>query len=129
MKSLKIRKSILIGSLAFGTLGLLAPTLSLADGKGASKLLAEPSDSKILAQASVTSQTHMACCTDRYVKVADTSAKGMNAGATKAVPAHPCAYCQTKIVSVGAGKAKADKVTHSCGSNASTSATCCVATK
>jgi hypothetical protein len=129
MKSLNIRKSILIGALAFGTLGLLAPTLSLADGKGASKLLPEPSASKVQTPAPATAQTHMACCTDHYVKVADTSAKGMNAGATKTVPAHPCPYCQTKIASVGAGKAKTDKVTHSCGSSASTTASCCVAAR
>ena len=125
MKSPKLMKSILAGSLVLGTLGLMAPSLSLADGKGASKLIS-PAPA---IQVSAPKATHMACCADRYVQVVDTSAKGMNAGATKAVATHPCPSCQTKIVSTGAGKAKTDTVVHTCGNSASTSSSCCVATK
>jgi hypothetical protein len=125
MKTFKLNKPILVGCLILGMVGLLAPTLSSAEGKGASKLMSPTPTAQV--QAAKT--THMACCADAYVKVADTSAKGMNAGATKAVPTHMCPSCQTKIVSVGTGKAKTDSVIHSCGNNAVASTSCCSTTK
>ena len=130
MKSINIRNSILVGCFAIGALGLLTPTLSRADGKGASKLLPSATTSKTQVQAASRNNSHMSCCTDRYVVVVDQSAKGMRAGSTKMVPTHACTSCQTKITSVGVGKAKTDNVSHSCGSNATAAAaSCCVATK
>jgi hypothetical protein len=129
MKSINIRNSILVGCFAIGTLGLLTPTLSLADGKGASKLLPSATTSKTQVQAASRNYSHMSCCTDRYTQAMDQSAKGMRAGSTKMVPNHGCTSCETKITSVGVGKAKTDTVTHSCGNNATAATSCCVATK
>jgi hypothetical protein len=130
MKSINIHKSIFLGCLALGTLGLLTPTLSFADGKGASKLMPSATTSQTQLQAASRNVSHMSCCTDRYTQAVDQSAKGMRAGSTKMVPTHACTSCQTKITSVGVGKAKTDNVSHSCGSNATAAAaSCCVATK
>jgi hypothetical protein len=129
MKSINIRKSIFLGCLAIGALGLLTPSLSLADGKGASKLMFSATTSQTQVQAASRNDSHMSCCSDRYVAVADQSAKGMRVGSTKMVPNHACSSCQTKITSVGVGKAKTDKVTHSCDNNATAAGSCCVATK
>ena len=125
MKTLKLNKPILVASLVLGTFGLVAPTLSSAEGKGASKLMSATPP----AQVQPAKTAHMACCAETYVKTADTSAKGMNTGATKVVPTHMCPSCQTKIVSVGTGKAKTDSVIHTCGNNAGASTSCCSTTK
>jgi len=125
MKTFKLYQSILVGSLALGTFGLVAPTLTMADGKGASKLMFATET----VQSPAAKSAHMACCADRYAQVVDVSAKGMNAGTTKAVASHLCPSCSTKIVSSGAGKAKTDAVIHSCGSNTSPNGSCCVASK
>jgi hypothetical protein len=128
MKTLKnVRNSIFLGCLALGTLGLLTPGLTLAEGKGASKLMFAASAS----QTQVQPASSMPCsrCTDGYTKVGDTSAKGMKAGTMKNIPVHLCASCQTKIVSVGSGKAKTDKAVHTCGNPTIAQASCCMAAK
>ena len=130
MKSINIRKSIFLGCLAIGALGLLTPTLSMADGKGASKLMFSATTSQNQVQAASRNDSHMSCCAERYAAVMDQSAKGMRAGSTKMVPTHGCTSCQTKITSVGVGKAKTDNVIHSCDNKGTAAASsCCVATK
>jgi hypothetical protein len=131
MKTLKnFRNSLFLGCLALGTLGLLTPGLTLAEGKGASKLMSAASTSQTQAQAASTNPSPMCSrCTDGYSKVADTSAKGMNAGTMRNVAVHLCASCQTRIVSVGAGKTKTDKAVHSCGNTATAQASCCMAAR
>src|SRR6476660_4776093 len=101
MKSINIRKSIFLGCLAIGALGLLTPTLSMADGKGASKLMFSATTAQNRVQAASRNDSHMSCCAELYAAVMDQSAKGMRAGSTKMVPNHACASCQTKITSVG----------------------------
>lgn len=131
MKSLKtLRNSLFVGCLALGAFGVLAPSLTLAEGKGASKLMFANSTSQEQSQAIPANHVQMSCtrCTDGYAKVTDSSAKGMRAAALRMVSVHMCPACQTKIASVGAGKAKADKVTHSCGAGSS-EASCCMAAK
>jgi len=115
------------GLLALGTVGLLAPSLTLAEGKGASRLMFTPPATR---ETSAAPAKPMACpaCTDTYRQVRDVAAKGMQANSMKSVATHGCASCQTKIVSVGAGKAKTDTVAHSCG-NGTPQASCCVAAK
>ena len=125
MKSINIRNSILVGCLAIGALGLLTPSLSFADGKGASKLMSSVTTSQTQVQAAARNNSHMSCCSDRYAAVVDQSAKGMRAGSTKMVPSHACSSCETKITAVGVGKAKTDSVIHSCGNNASGTTSCC----
>ncbi len=126
MKTLKnIPHSLFLTGVAISALALFAPNLTWADGKGASKLmfLAQPQTQAQSAPA----KAAMSCpqCADVYTKVADISAKGMRSGPMKTVAAHMCPACSTKIASVGAGKAKTDKVVHSCGTETS----CCVAMK
>jgi hypothetical protein len=130
MKTLKnFRNPLFLGCLALGALGLLAPTLTLAEGKGASKLMSPSSISQVRPQTAPSKISQMPCvrCTDGYTKVVDKSAKGMRADTMRTVAVHLCPSCQTKIVSVGAGKAKTDKVAHSCGTTAE--ASCCMAAK
>ena len=127
MKTLKTLPRLLFATcVTIATLGLLAPGLSLADGKGASKLMfgAQP---QAQVQPAASGKATMSCprCTDGYKKVADTSIKGLRAESMRTVAAHMCPSCSTKITSVGAGKAKTDKVSHSCGMGTS----CCVAAK
>ena|SRR5579864_7892054 len=132
MKTLKnVRNSIFLGCLALGTLGLLTPGLTLAEGKGASKLMSSASTSQTQVQAAPANLSQMSCtrCTDGYTKITDTSAKGMNAGTMRNIPVHLCASCQTRIVSVGAGKTKTDKAVHACGNTATAQASCCMAAR
>jgi hypothetical protein len=127
MKSLKtLRNSLFLGCIALGTAGLLTPSQTLAEGKGASKLMFIASE-----QAAPSKLSQMSCprCTDGYTKVANTSAKGLRAEPMRTVAVHMCSSCETKIVSVGAGKAKTDKVTHSCGNNGAVEASCCMAAR
>jgi hypothetical protein len=123
-----IRNSIFLGGLALGTLFVLAPSLALAEGKGASKLMLNASSSQSQSQTVAAKPSAMLCglCTDGYTKVPDTSAKGMRAGSLKTVAVHMCPACQTRIVSVGTGKTRTDKVAHTCGNDRTAEATCCV---
>jgi hypothetical protein len=127
MKTLKtLPRALFVTGLTIATLGLLAPALSMADGKGALKLMFGPQPQAQVQPASSGKAT-MSCprCTDGYKKVADTSVRGLRADSTRTAAAHMCPACSTKITSVGAGKAKTDKVSHSCGMETS----CCVAAK
>ena|SRR5579872_466146 len=131
MKSLKnLRNSLFIGCLALGALGVLAPSPISAQGKGASKLMFASSASQEQSPAIPANRAQMSCtrCTDGYAKAADTSAKGMRAAPMRLVAVHMCPVCQTKITSVGAGKAKTDKVSHTCGAG-SVEASCCMTAK
>ena len=131
MKALNhLRNSVVLGCLTLGIAGVLAPNLTLAEGKGAAKLMFPASTSSTQAQASAENRGLMSCtrCTDGYAKVIDASAKGMRAGSVTRVAVHMCPACETKIASVGAGKAKVDKVTHSCGTSAA-EVSCCMASK
>src|SRR5690242_20754755 len=124
MKSLtNLRNSLFLGCLALGTLGLLAPSLTLAEGKGASKLMFAPATNQSNMVASSSAHKGCARCTDGYTRVADTAPKGIRAEQMRTIALHMCSSCQTKISTVGTGKAKTDKVVHSCGSG---EASCCV---
>ena len=131
MKSInKLPHSIFLGCIVLGTFGVLSPSLTLADGKGSSKLLfPEAAPAKV--QSVPAKASAMACprCLDVYTKVVDTSVKGMRAERLRMVPAHACPSCQTKITSIGVGKAKTDKVAHTCGTTAGAQASCCMAAK
>ena len=121
----KLSRSVFVASLAVAALGLLSPNLTLADGKGASKLLFSPSSAAPTVSVKAPAKT-CPMCVDAYKQAADTEAKGMRAGSVKAVAFHMCPACSTTVTAVGSGKAKTDKVTHSCGTAQSS---CCLATK
>jgi len=130
MKTLNyVRNSVVLGCLTLGVAGVLAPNLTLAEGKGAAKLMFPASASSPQTQATTANRGMMSCtrCTDGYAKAIDASAKGMRTGSVSKVAVHMCPACETKIAAVGAGKAKVDKVTHSCGTSAE--ASCCMASK
>jgi hypothetical protein len=130
MKSLlNLRNSIVIGSLTFAVVGILSPTLGLAEGKGASKLMFVPPTTQSAATSSKLAQDSCSRCMDRFTTVANDSRKGIRAEATRVVPVHRCPVCVTKITSVGAGKSKVDQVSHTCGNNASSGSSCCMAAK
>jgi hypothetical protein len=61
-------------------------------------------------------------CTDELVSVVDKGTKGPNHLVTK-VFRHNCAVCDTRIVTMGDGKAKKDVAIHSC--NAEVKPVCC----
>ena len=130
MKSFKnLRNSLFLGCLALGTVGLLAPGLTLAEGKGASKLMFPPASPAQAATVSAPAKMSCAQCTDAYARVMDENAKGMRAGSMRMAAVHGCPACQTKIMSVGTGKAKTDKVVHSCGQSSPSQSSCCMAAK
>jgi len=118
------RHFILLGCVAIGAVGLAAPGLALAEGKGASKLMfAAAKIDRAPQNAALAKATGMSCprCTDGYIGVADKSSKGMHHDSVKLVTVHLCSACETKITVVG--------VSHSCGMNGSAGAPCCVASK
>jgi hypothetical protein len=129
MKVIKMKStlphSLFLTGVAIGALTFLAPNLTWADGKGASTLMFRAQPQTQVQSAPAKAEMSCPSCADVYTKVADTSAKGMRSGSLKTVAAHMCPACSTKITAVGAGKAKTDKVVHSCGMETS----CCVATK
>lgn len=126
MKSfIKSPRSLFVASLALAAIGLLSPNLTLAEGKGASKLMFPASSPAPAVSVKAPAKT-CPMCVDAYRQAADTEAKGMRAGSLKAVAFHMCPSCSTTITAVGSGKAKTDKVTHSCGT---TQSSCCLATK
>jgi hypothetical protein len=124
MKLLKyLPRSLFLASAAIGVCGLLVPNLTRAEGKGASRLMFNAPQST---PASATATPKMCPrCDDRFTKVVDHSLKGMRADQLKTVAVHGCPACSTTIAPVGAGKAKADKVSHSCASQGS----CCMASR
>jgi hypothetical protein len=130
--SILFGRPVLAASLAVGVLSLLAPNATLADGKGASLLMpVKTAGTVIQTPASASRQTAMSCprCKDGFATVAETNPKGMRLASVKTVPVHLCSSCSTKIASVGAGKAKTDKVTHTCGDSATSQGSCCMASK
>ena len=132
MKALdNIRNTFLVSCLALGAFAVLTPDLALAAGKGASKLMFNSSDSQgqVYTASAKVATTSCARCVEGSKQVADTSAKGMRAGSQKTVPVHMCPSCQTRILSTGSGKAKTDKVVHSCGNDSSSAASCCMAAR
>jgi hypothetical protein len=132
MKSLlNLRNSIVIGSLTFAVVGILSPTLGLAEGKGASKLMFVAPATQSAAASSNLAQGNCTRCTDGFARVPNDSRKGIRAEATRVVAVHRCPVCVTKITSVGAGKAKTDQVSHTCGNINSgiSGSSCCMMAK
>src|SRR5689334_10810699 len=72
--------------------------------------------------AAVTAAHKCANCTDTLVTAVDKGTKGPNHLVTK-VFRHNCPACDTKIATVGTGKAAKDVATHSC--NAEPRPLCC----
>ena len=124
MKTIMTR-SLFFASVAIATLAVSAPNVSLADGKGASKLMFGPANTLATAGAPINPTMSCPRCKDAYTRVMETSSKGARSEASRTVATHMCPTCSTKITSSGAGKAKTDTVVHSCGMATS----CCVATK
>lgn len=130
--SIIFSRSILASFVAVGVLSFLASTDAFADGKGASFLMpAKTPGTVIQAQTATGHQPAMSCprCKDGFVAVQETNPKGMRMASVKSVPTHLCPACSTKIASVGSGKAKTDKVTHTCGNSANSEASCCMAAR
>ena len=127
-----LRRSVLAAVLTAGALTFLAPGSIFADSHGATQLLAAkaqlaPRSTAI--PASTQSMASCARCKDSSVTVTEKNFKGSQLNSTKTAAAHLCPVCETKIVSEGAGKAKADKVVHTCGNSAGSAAACCMAAK
>ena len=73
----------------------------------------------------------MSCpkCKDRLVTIVEPAAKTGAKPESRVVARHECPGCQRKIVTEGHGKAKTDKVVHTCKNCGSDDAFCCVAKK
>ena len=130
--SIIFRCSVLASCLALGTLGLPAPGAALAEGKGASLLMAGTTVGTAgQPQNSTSRESAMSCarCKDGLTSTLERTHKGMNAASVRTIPVHLCPACVTKIASVGSGKAKTDKATHTCGDTTSSSASCCMTAK
>lgn len=123
-----LRRTLVIASLAAGTFGILLPSATLADGKGASKLMKSDTVSATN-QAVAGKPAAMTCpyCKDVFVTVPERSSKGGQLASMHSVAKHLCPACSTKITTVGVGKAKTDRVDHTCGDSAGSKSSCCTA--
>lgn len=68
----------------------------------------------------------MACpkCKDEFTTRADWTARGANKPSVT-VAKHLCAGCETKVTTVGTGKAAMSTAVHSCSESENRSASCC----
>jgi hypothetical protein len=82
----------------------------------------KPQLNTALPSAAVTAVHKCANCTDTLVAVVDKGTKGPNHLVTT-VSRHNCAACDTKLVTLGTGKAAKDVAVHSC--NAEVKPLCC----
>jgi len=127
--SIKILPSILalaIG-LAIGDSG--TATAATPEGKGASLLMpapkGKPAQLQTASEPSKVGQMSCALCRDVPVVVVDRILKGAKHEERKTVMAHQCPSCETKITSIGHGKAKTDKVVHTCKADGGKAKPCC----
>jgi hypothetical protein len=112
---------------------LLTPTLSLAQEKGATKLL-RLNAIKTVADADAVQPGDtvvMSCpkCKDSWVTIVTPSPKTGAKPETTTVARHECPGCEHKIVTAGHGKMKTDKIVHTCKQCGSEDAFCCVMKK
>jgi hypothetical protein len=109
-----------------------ASDLGAAGGKGgASQLMKQVKTVEDLQSIEAGDTLVMSCpkCKDSYAKVVEKSFKGMNREELETVVTHLCPTCDTKIVAVGPGKSKMDKLSHTCKACGSEDAFCCVIKK
>lgn len=109
---------------------LLAASAAYAD-KGGERLVtltkaskAAPAEAIKASPAAAPVAHRCANCADTLVTVVDRATKGPNHAVSK-VARHTCAACDTKITTVGVGKAKTDVAVHSCGTK-ELATVCCV---
>jgi hypothetical protein len=112
---------------------LLSPTLGFAQEKGATKLL-KLNAIKTVADAEAVQPGDtvvMSCpkCKDSWVTIVTPSTKTGAKPETTTVSRHECPGCEHKIVTTGHGKAKTDKIVHTCKMCGSEDAFCCVMKK
>lgn len=126
MKTSRINILTAVSASCVLLVALLMPATSLmageiATGKGNAKLLM-----KQQAPPAYSGQHSMACprCQDEFMKRVDTSARGA-IKPTITVAHHLCGACETKLSTVGAGKAKKDIVSHVCNVGGVPNLTCC----
>ncbi len=113
-------------ALAIAVLAWL-PSQALAQEKGAQKLMKiETVGDLQTVQAGDILVMSCPKCKDSYATVVKKSFKGMKREELETVVTHLCPNCDTKIVAVGPGKSKKDKLVHTCKSCGSDDAFCCV---
>lgn len=121
-----------LASLAIAGL-LFTPGLASAQEKGATKLL-KMNTIKTVADADAVQPGDtvvMSCpkCKDSWVTIVTPATKTGAKPETTTVARHECPGCEHKIVSEGHGKAKTDKIVHTCKQCGSEEAFCCVMKK
>ena len=121
-----------LASLAIAGL-LFTPGLASAQEKGATKLL-KMNTIKAVADADAVQPGDtvvMSCpkCKDSWVTIVTPATKTGAKPETTTVARHECPGCEHKIVSEGHGKAKTDKIVHTCKQCGSEEAFCCVMKK
>lgn len=122
----------LVTALAIAGLAWL-PGFVLAQEKGATKLMQlKPIKTVADAQAVEDGDTMvMSCpkCKNSWVTVVEAPTKTGAKPDSRVVERHDCPGCEHKNVTVGHGKAKTDKVIHTCKMCGSEDAFCCVMKK
>jgi len=114
--------------------GLLTlPLLTSAQEKGATKLI-QLNPIKTVADAEAVQPGDtvvMSCpkCKDSWVTIVTPSTKTGAKPETTKVARHECPGCEHKYVTEGHGKAKTDKLVHTCKNCGSEDAFCCVMKK
>ena len=132
----QISRNVRRGFAVFTIASLLSlPGFALAQEqvKGAQKLL-QLNAIKTVADAEAVQAGDtivMSCpkCKTSWVTIVEPPAKTGAKPETKVIARHECPGCQHKIVTEGHGKAKTDKIVHTCKQCGSEDAFCCVMKK
>ena len=129
-----LRGLIVSTCLAFAVAGVVwTPDAALAQQKGAEKLVQmyPLKTVKDLQTVEAGDTIVMSCpkCKESTASVVEKSLKGSKPEELKNVTIHLCPTCDTKIVAIGHGKAKTDKLVHTCKTCGSKDVFCCVMKK
>ena len=108
----------------------LVPTLTMAQDKGAYKLLPLRT-AENLQQVEAGDTIVMSCpkCKDTYAAVTTKTLKGMQVEEVKTVVNHLCPTCSTTIKTEGMGRNAKNSLVHTCNSCGSEEVSCCLMKK
>ena len=119
--------AVVIVGLAISLSGIA--TAATPEGKGASLLMpapkVKPAQTQTITGPSKVVQMSCSLCRDVPVVVVDRISKGSKHEERSTVMSHQCPACETKITTVGHGKAKTDKAVHTCKADGGKAKSCC----
>jgi hypothetical protein len=85
----------------------------------------KPAQLQAAAEPSKAGQMSCSLCQDAPIVVVDRISKGSKHQERSIVMSHQCPSCETKITTVGHGKAKTDKAVHTCKADGGKVTSCC----